>query len=131
MILDYLSIAKYGAILALILGLVGGGFYVKSKIDHVDELKAQVSQLQEQQKLYEQQVQKWSDLEKRIVVIEAKRNAGYAKTDKTVAKVIHTPSLSDTRLTPEQLCYWNDDGDADATSACLSKATGIPSPSTD
>jgi hypothetical protein len=128
MILDYLSIAKYGAILALLLGLVGSGFYMKSKIDSVAALKAQVSTLQKQQKLYEQQVQKWSALDSRIQVLETRRNAGYAKTDKTVGKVIHTPSLTDTHLTPEQLCYWNDDGDADAISACLSKATSISSP---
>jgi hypothetical protein len=131
MILDYLSIAKYGAILAVLLGLVGGGFYMKSKIDSVKELKEQVATMAANQKLYERQVQKWSALDSRIQALEAKRKAGYAKTDKTVAKVIHTPSLTDARLTPEQLCYWNDDGDADATSTCLSKATGTSSAPTD
>jgi len=131
MVLDYLSIAKYGAILVLLLGLVGGGFYMKSKIDSVKELKQQVSTMQEQQKLYEVQVQRWAALDSRIQALEAKRKAGYAKTDKTVAKVIHTPSLTGARLTPEQLCYWNDDGDTDATSTCLSKATSTPSAPTD
>jgi hypothetical protein len=100
---------------------------MKSKIDSVSTLKAQVASMAAEQKLYEQQVQKWSDLDERIAAIEAKRNDAYTKTDKSVTKVIHTPSLTDAHLTPEQLCYWNDDGDADATSTCLSKATGSPS----
>jgi hypothetical protein len=128
MILDYLSIAKYGAILVVLLGLVGGGFYMKSKIDKVGTLKAQVASMAAEQKLYEAQVQRWSALDSRIQALEARRNAGYAKTDKTVGKVVHTPNLTDTRLTPEQLCYWNDNGDATATSACLSKAGSTPSP---
>jgi hypothetical protein len=127
MLINWLSIAKYGAILAVILGLVGGGFYMKSKIDSVETLKAQVATMAEQQKLYADQVQKWTDLDKRISDLEIKRSTAYATTDKNVPKVIHTPSLTDTHLTAEQLCYWNDNGDATATSACLSKAASSPS----
>lgn len=128
MLINWLSIAKYGAILAVLLGLVGSGFYVKSKIDSVETLKDQVSLLKANEKIYEDQVQKWANLDKRISDLETKRKNSYAKTDKDVPKVIHTPTLTDTHLTPEQLCYWNDNGDEATTSACLSKAASLPSP---
>jgi len=113
---------------ALALLLASGGYYIKDKLDENTQMKNQITDLQQTAKALKDLQDKYNLLDGKLVALKAQKDASFAKTDKGAVNAYKTPSLTSNRLTPEQLCYWNDYGDADAVTACLRDAevSGTP-----
>jgi hypothetical protein len=109
----------------LVITLVGGGWYVKGKFDENTTMKAQISQLQSDQKAVAVLAAQYAALDSKLTLLSQQRIQYFAKTDKGASNAFKTPELTANHLNAVQLCYWNDFGDPEVTDTCLRNA-GVP-----
>lgn len=112
----------------LVLFLVGSGWYVKGKLDENTTMKNKITQLEIQASDLKELQNKYNDLDKKLTTLNSQRSQSFTKTDKGAANAFKTTEFSSTHLTPMQLCYWNDFGDEQTTTTCLSNAGVSTSP---
>lgn len=120
----YYNLIFWG-ILAIV--LVGSGWYIKGKLDENTTMKTQITQLQANAADLKALQDKYNALDSKVTKLNEQKATAFAKSDKGAADAFKSPSFTDNRLTPVQLCYWNDFGDESSLTACLSNA-GVPGP---